>query len=123
MHTSLSLIDKETRRCKAIIDNLLKFARQEKVEHEMIDVAKVVADAGSIMSHQMSIKKVQLTTTVEPDLPPIQGNANQLQQVLMNLLLNAQQAMEAQGGGTAEVRARRSSEGGIEISVRDSGPG
>ena len=122
MHTSLSLIDKETRRCKTIIDNLLKFARQEKVEHEPTDVAKVVEDAASIMNHQMSIKKVSLTTAVDPDLPRILGNGNQLQQVLMNLMLNAQQAMEPQGGGTVEVRARRDGNT-VVITVKDTGPG
>lgn len=97
LEKNLHIIEKETKRCKTIIENLLKFARQEQVEFGEVDLAQVVADALAIVDHQLGINSVKVEQVVEPGLPACRGNANQLQQVLMNLMINAQQAM----GGTA----------------------
>jgi len=121
-HTNLQLIEKETRRCKAIIDNLLKFARQEKAAMEPVSVNAVVEDATAIVLHQLEMNQCRLETDLAPSLPQILGNANQLQQVLMNLLINAQQAMEGTPGQVS-VHTRRSDGGGVEVHVRDTGPG
>jgi len=59
---------------------------------------------------------------LEPGLPGCRGNANQLQQVLMNLMINAQQAM-AGSSGTLRLSARREEGGGVELRVSDTGPG
>ncbi|GFO65977.1 sensor histidine kinase [Geomonas paludis] len=122
LEKNLHIIEKETKRCKTIIENLLKFARQEQVEFGEVDLAQVVADALAIVDHQLGINSVKVEQVVEPGLPACRGNANQLQQVLMNLMINAQQAM----GGTAGVvrlSARRLEEGGLELRVSDNGPG
>ena len=117
----LATMEKETKRCKTIIDNLLKFARQEKVEFEDVDVGAVIGDAVSIMSHQLALNRVKLSKSVAEPLPPIRGNANQLQQVLMNLILNAQQAM---AGNPGEVVVEAASDGGrVTVKVTDDGPG
>src|SRR5439155_25749433 len=58
-----------------------------------------------------------------PDLPLIHGSANQIQQVLMNLILNAEQAIESRGHGTVEIKAAIQDHGFIELSVQDDGPG
>ncbi len=123
MHQTLAIIEKETKRCRAIIDNLLKFARQEKLEPEPMDVSTVIVDTAAILRHQMSLHRVELRTSAEQGLPPILGSANQLQQVLMNLMLNAEQAIEESGkGGVVEVSAVRAGEH-VELRVRDDGPG
>ncbi|QXE92497.1 HAMP domain-containing protein [Geomonas subterranea] len=122
LEKNLHIIEKETKRCKTIIENLLKFARQEQVEFGDVDVAQVVADALAIVDHQLGINSVKVEREVEPGLPACRGNANQLQQVLMNLMINAQQAM----GGTAglvRLSARRLEEGAVELRVSDNGPG
>jgi two-component system NtrC family sensor kinase len=120
---NLSMIEKETKRCRAIIDNLLRFARQEKTLKEPTRLGDVVADTVALMNHPMSLRNVQLEAEIEPTLPLIHANANQLQQVLMNLLLNAEQAMESRGNGTVTISARSTSDGGVELRVRDDGPG
>ena len=122
VHTNLGLIEKETKRCKAIIDNLMKFARQQKEQMDPIGVNAVVSDAVAIVRHQLEMNQVRLETTLDPTLPEILGNANQLQQVLMNLMINAQQAMEGDPGQVS-VATRRTPQGGAEIIVRDTGPG
>ncbi|MBU5612713.1 sensor histidine kinase [Geomonas azotofigens] len=122
LEKNLHIIEKETKRCKTIIENLLKFARQEQVEFAEVDLAQVVADALAIVDHQLGINSVKVEHEVEPGLHACRGNANQLQQVLMNLMINAQQAM----GGTAglvRLSARRLEQGGLELRVSDNGPG
>jgi signal transduction histidine kinase len=119
---NLRLIEKETRRCKAIIENLLRFARQEKALLEPIEVNPVIHDACAIVEHQLGMHQVRLVQEPAQGLPRVHGNANQLQQVLMNLVMNAQQAMEGRPGKVT-VRSGLDRSGRVELSVRDDGPG
>jgi signal transduction histidine kinase len=96
----LDTIENETRRCNEIISNLMQFSRQEKGEFTDVTVNGVV---------------------LAPDIPEIIGNPNQLQQVLMNLAINAQQAM-APDGGTVDIVTYCDDEK-VYISVSDTGPG
>ncbi len=116
----LEVIEKETKRCKAIIENLMKFARQEKAEFTPTDINQVVEDAVAIVDHQLTINKVKIEKRPAADLPPIHGNDNQLQQVLMNLMINALQAMP--GGGLVTLSTAQV-ENQVEIRVSDTGPG
>ncbi len=122
VYKNLEIIEKETKRCKTIIENLMKFARQEKVEFKSTDLNRVVEDTMAIMDHQMSINQVRLEKDLVPNLPPIRGNANQLQQVLMNLMINAQQAMDGKPG-QVRVMTRRLDQGRVEVRLSDTGPG
>jgi len=119
---SLEIIEKETKRCKKTMENLLKFARQEKVQFQITDVNRVVEDTAALADHQLGLHKVRLEKELEPNLPAILGDANQLEQVLMNLLINAQQAMEGQSG-SVKIATRLAQGDRIEIQVRDTGPG
>ncbi|NNG47825.1 MAG: HAMP domain-containing protein [Deltaproteobacteria bacterium] len=122
LQNDLAIIEKEARRCKTIIENLMKFARQEKVAYETVMVNKVVEETKALLDHQLGIHQVRLETELSPDLPPITGNANQLQQVLMNLVINAQQALDGQRG-TVRIVTSRSLPDQVEIRVSDTGPG
>ena len=119
---SLEIIEKETKRCKKIMENLLKFSRQEKVQFQITDVNRVVEDTAALADHQLGLHKVRLEKDLEPNLPAILGDANQLEQVLMNLLINAQQAMEGRPG-SVKIATRLAPGDRIEIQVRDTGPG
>jgi signal transduction histidine kinase len=119
---NLQLIEKETKRCKMIIENLLKFARQEKTILEPTDINRVVEDAIAIVLHQLELNQVKVLKDLAPGLPQIRGNANQLQQVFMNLMINAQHAMEG-GPGTVTLSTRPSGSDRIEVRVTDTGPG
>ena len=121
LEKNLHIIEKETKRCKTIIENLLRFARQEKVEFGKVDVGQVVADALAIVEHQLGINSVRVEQRVEPGIPACLGSANQLQQVLMNLMINAQQAMA--GPGAVTLSAGRTASGDLELRVSDTGPG
>lgn len=122
LYKNLQTIEKETRRCREIIDNLLKFSRQESVDFTIVDVHQVIDDAVSIVAHQLGVNQVMLEKEVAPELPQIYGNANQLEQALINFLINAQQAMDGTPG-TVRILARPLDSGGVELRVSDNGPG
>jgi signal transduction histidine kinase len=119
---NLVLIEKETKRCKIIIENLLKFSRQEKISFDRIEINRGAEDAIAIVNHQMGINQVKLHHTLAADLPPIWGNANQIQQVFLNLMINAQQAMEGNPGEVTLTTASIGS-GNVQIQIIDTGPG
>ena len=122
LHDNLKIIEKETRRCKSIIDNLMKFARQEKVSYVSVDINSVVEDACLIVDHQLGIHQVSIEKKLSAQLPPISGNSNQIQQVLMNLMINSQQAMEGKPGMITLETTLHGQEH-IEIRISDNGPG
>ncbi len=122
VYKNLELIQKESRRCKSIIDNLMKFARQEKAELAPIEVNGVVEDTVALVNHQLEMQQIKIKKELASDLPKINGNSNQLQQVLLNLLINAEHAMEG-SPGTVTVSTRLIGSEQIEIAVRDTGPG
>ncbi|MGB8326776.1 MAG: ATP-binding protein [Steroidobacteraceae bacterium] len=118
---NLDIIERETRRCTEIIGSLMRFSRQEPTQLAATDINDVAARATAIVDHQLSLKNVTVERDCESALPFVHGNGNQLQQVLMNLMINAQQAMEPKGG-TVRVRTWHT-ESSVLISVRDNGPG
>ena len=118
----LELIEKETKRCKSIIDSLLRFARQEKAAFEPTAIDAVIEDTVAIVRHQLELHQVKIEARIEPDLPQVNGNHNQLQQVLMNMIMNAQQAMAGERGRVT-VEARADEDDRIEICISDTGPG
>lgn len=119
---NLRMIVKEAKRCAHIIDNLLRFARREKADMEETALNQVVLDSIAIVSHQLGISRVQVEKALADELPMISGNSNQLQQVFMNFLINAEQAM---GGKPGSVRAatRKLESGEVEVRFTDTGPG
>ncbi|MDX1403716.1 MAG: ATP-binding protein [Woeseiaceae bacterium] len=117
----LDTIENETRRCNEIISNLMQFSRQEKAEFTDVSVNEVVEKSIGIVDHQLGLNNVQVNMSLATDIPPIIGNPNQLQQVLMNLAINAQQAM-APDGGTVDIVTSCDAHK-VYISVSDTGPG
>ena len=120
---NLDIIEKETRRCTDIVSSLMRFARQEKIEYSKIDINVVVEDALHVVDHQLSINHVKIEKVFERGLTSIKGDANQLQQVMMNFAINSQQAMADGGGGIFRVTTRSGNKGFVEILVHDTGPG
>ncbi len=122
IYSNIALIEKETKRCQMIMENLLRFARKEEVAFDRVNVPEVIEATAAIVAHQLEINQVHLIQEVEPDLPQVEGNANQLQQVLMNLAINAQQAMK-DNPGTVTIRVDLDGLDNVQIQVIDDGPG
>ncbi len=118
----LTIIEHETKRCTDIIANLMKFARQEKLEHEPLDLNEVVRQAMAIVDHQLTINNVKIELKLAMKLPPIHGNANQLQQVLMNFAINAQQAFDG-NPGIVRITTEQRDDDKVLLVFADNGPG
>jgi len=118
---SLDLIAQETGRCIDIIKNLMRFARQDAPQFQPVNANEAVCAALSIVDHQLSLHGIRIVRELGAGLPQVNGDINQLQQVLVNLAINAQQAMAGQRG---ELSVRTRAVGGqVLIELQDTGPG
>jgi two-component system, NtrC family, sensor kinase len=116
----LDKIAKQTFRASEIVNSLLSFSRTSPTEFVDVDVSKVIHETLSLVDHQLKKSTIEVKLDLPPALPPVKGNAGKLQQVFLNLFLNARDAMDA--GGTLTVRAW-SANGFARIDVADSGQG
>ncbi|MDH5327923.1 MAG: ATP-binding protein [Gammaproteobacteria bacterium] len=121
---NLEVIERETKRCKAIIENLMKFARSDASERRpvLMDLNNAIQHAVEIVDHQLNLNGVSIQLKLQSQLPQILGDTNQLEQVVMNLLINAQHAMEG-AAGTVTISSRMTEQNTVEILVTDNGPG
>src|SRR5208337_1256513 len=115
----LEKITRQTFRASEIVNNLLNFSRTSGSEVGDVDVNKVTADTLALLEHQFKVAKVEVENDLSPKLQPIQGNPGRLQQVFLNLFLNAKDAMP--GGGKLRVATRNGAS--IRVSVSDTGSG
>jgi two-component system NtrC family sensor kinase len=117
----LKVIESEALRCRDILSSFLRFARGQSTAAERIDLNRVVDDTARVLRHQLVVNGVQLELSCVDGLPVVRGNAAELQQVLVNLAINAQQAMP--GGGTVKLGTAVDPEGWALLTVADDGPG
>jgi signal transduction histidine kinase len=120
----LSLMETETRRTSRIVSNLLAFSRQSKIELKRININRLIEQTLFLNSNLLKIAGVKVRTDLDPNLPDLVGSEDQLQQVLMNLLSNAAEAMEAAGGGLLNIETKYTlRDDKLEIRFQDSGIG
>jgi two-component system NtrC family sensor kinase len=113
-------IVKQTFRASEIVNNLLNFSRTGPTALADVDVNRVVEETLSLVAHPLKTSQIQVVKHLTDDLPPVRGSANKLQQVFLNLFLNARDAMPT--GGILEVRTGAHN-GSVEIEVADTGNG
>ena len=118
----LKLIESNVRRISRIIRSLLDFARYNSGEMESanVDVAHLARQTCTLIQHQLEKADIALIIDAPPDLPRVYGNAGEIEQVFLNLLLNAQYAMPS--GGRIEIGMRAEPQRLI-VSVSDTGVG
>jgi PAS domain S-box-containing protein len=119
-HAIIEKIVKQTFRASEIVNNLLNFSRTGPGELADVDVNRVVEETLSLVAHPLKTSQIQVVKQLSPGLPPVRGSANKLQQVFLNLFLNARDAMPL--GGMLEVRTAAHN-GAVEIEVVDTGNG
>jgi PAS domain S-box-containing protein len=120
----LDLMETETRRTSRIVSNLLAFSRQSKMEPRGLDINRLLEQTLFINSNLLKISGVKVQKKLDPNLPELVGSEDQLQQVFMNLVSNAAEAMETSGGGELKITSRLlATENKIQINVSDTGPG
>jgi two-component system, NtrC family, sensor kinase len=101
----MDLVIRETKRCASIIRRLLDFARQKAPEKKFTDLNAMIADVVRFIEHAAHLHNTEITTDLAPDLPSAWVDEDQVKQVVMNMLVNAQHATE--GGGSITIRTRR----------------
>ncbi|NIM00061.1 MAG: response regulator [Acidobacteria bacterium] len=116
-------LESEARRCQKIVKNLLSFARRREVKHGSVSLNEVVESVLALMGYQMRIDGVTVETDLSPDLPAVVGDHHHLQQVLVNLLTNARQAIRSDAQSGKIIVRTRLHGGEAVIEVEDDGPG
>ncbi len=117
-------IAEESERAARIVRNLLAFARRQTAERARQDVADLVNRVLALRTYEFRLSGVELETAFEPGLPQVLADAGQLQQALLNLVLNAEQAMRGRSPRRLRIGARRAEEAdAVELSVTDTGHG
>ena len=116
----LERIIKSTFRASEIVNNLLNFSRTGNVQMAPLDLNRVLRNTLALLEHPLRTSHVQVETHLVPQPPLVQGNAGKLQQVFLNLFLNARDAMPE--GGRLRVRTEIN-EGEVRVQVSDTGQG
>ncbi|MBI5774346.1 MAG: response regulator [Verrucomicrobia bacterium] len=121
--TQLDYITKSAMRCHKIVQNLLSFSRQHAPERKLVKVNELVEAVLELLAYEMRTGNIQVTPQLAPDLPAILGDPHQLQQVFLNLVNNARQAIEGHRPAGA-IRVRTLAAGAnVCVEFEDDGPG
>jgi len=115
----LDKITRQTFRASEIVNNLLNFSRTSGTEFADVDVNKVILDTLALLEHQFKTTKIEVRSDLTPGISAIQGNPGRLQQVFLNLFLNAKDAMPR--GGTLNVATSNGDM--VSVRVSDTGSG
>jgi len=118
----LSLVESETERTSKIVSSLLAFSRKSEVDFSEINVQELIERSVLLSQHKMTLQNIQIRRELDKEIPKIRGDFNQLQQVIINLIFNAIDAMP-NGGILSMACSLNTKDGVIEIKVRDTGSG
>lgn len=116
------LLIQETERMNRTITEMLSFTRPSVLHLERIDIGRLLEKSIALIRAEAMENRIETTLEVQPDLKPVLGDADRLQQVLMNVFINGIQAME-KGGRLAITLKNRDEAGEVELKIRDTGPG
>ena len=119
----LKLVESEIARCGEIVKDLLAFSRRTKITIESNRIEDIIDKTLNLISHDLEMKEIQLQKSIELNLPKVQCDFKQIQQVFLNLVYNASEAMA--NGGTLIVTANRASGSKefLEVVISDTGSG
>ncbi len=121
-YEDIAVIIRETKRCRDIVKNLLDFARQEAPKLEKINPNQIVNQALSLVEKLPQFRNIEIEKDIAQNIPLIQCDQQQIQQVLLNLMLNAADAMKGKGRISLTTRYGKRQDRCM-ISVEDNGPG
>ena len=124
VETAMGRIVSEGRRAGEIVKRIRSFLTKGSAQRDVLDAASIIEEAARLLDHDFSREQIESRVEIEPDLPGIVGDRIQLQQVLVNLMINASQAMAGQPQPRLLMIAARSmGTDRVAITVTDSGPG
>jgi signal transduction histidine kinase len=115
-------IIKETERSQKIVRNLLDFARESETQSIPLHIDEILNGSIRLVANQLKFKKVNLTTNFVKNLPPVHGDAQALQQVFINLIFNAADALKEKGEIVVST-SKNDKDDYVIVEVKDDGPG
>jgi PAS domain S-box-containing protein len=119
----LKVINREAQRTARVVRNLLTFARKRPPEKQPVDIHSIIQMVLELRAYEQKVSNIQVNTHFAPDLPEITADGFQLQQVFLNIIINAEHFMiEAHGRGTLAITTERVGDI-IRASFADDGPG
>ena len=119
----LDMVFKAAQRCQKIVQSLLSFARRQKPERKLVSVNALVEAVLELVAYPLRTSNVEVETKLDPNLPGVLADEHQIQQVLLNVINNARQAIEAQPRG-GKINITTGVNGpNVCISIQDNGPG
>ncbi|MCL8486267.1 MULTISPECIES: ATP-binding protein [Bradyrhizobium] len=122
--TAISQVIAQGRRAGEIVTRIRTFLKKAPPQRHLLQIGEIISEATALVARELATDDVALIVESEHDLPPVRGDRIQLQQVLINLLVNACQAMAGHPGSrTIKLRAGTVDDRTIAITVQDSGPG
>jgi len=116
----LKVVERQTKTCRRIVADLLKFSRQSESVKTHLDLNEIIREVLSVTEHTLNIQRIQVERLFAVDLPPIIGDAEKLHQVFINLFNNAQDAMLE--GGLIVISTEKVDDE-VQVTFRDSGIG
>jgi len=118
----LELIARESSRCGQIVSNLLSFSRQKELERRPVDINEIIHSVLLLCQHRMQLQNIVTEEKLDPDVPEITGDYNQIQQCIMNVIFNAVEAMPDGGKLTLSTSFERKDRM-VHIKISDTGWG
>ena len=119
----LQKITQQTFRASEIVNGLLNFSRTSATEFTRIDLNQLLHDSVILLEHQFKTARILIESNLEASLAPVHGNQGKLQQVILNLMLNAKDAMQSTGGGTLRITTRTTESNRVVAEICDTGSG
>lgn len=119
----LKVISRESQRTANIVKNFLTFARKHPPERKPVQINGVIEEVVKLRTYEQKVHNIEVVTQFSPDLPPVLADSFQLQQVFLNIIINAEHFMtEAHERGTLTITTERTGDV-VRISLADDGPG
>jgi len=120
--TYLDMIAAESARCGKILTNLLSFSRRGDLKKIAVDITSIIEEIHLMLGHRLDLASINFQLDVDSNLPPVYGDRDQMKQGLLNLILNAAEAIRE--GGLIKATAHYEPDiGSIRVAVSDTGPG
>lgn len=119
---NLEEVVRQSERCRGIVRGLLDFSRQSEVRNDLVDFNRLIEETLRMISRQSMFFNVTIVKQLEPQLPPVLASRSQFQQVFMNIIMNAVQAMEERGTLTISTRHLPPHQL-VEVLISDTGKG
>ncbi len=118
----IQTIVNETLRCRKIVKGLLDFSRQTRPQRTLLDLNQVVEDMLALVRNQTVFRNIRIVYELDPHLPTVLADADQMRQVVLNIVLNAAEAM-VQGGELRLASSADAAKKAVELRISDTGPG